>query len=767
MQFDLSKEHPASRIRLPATDEIAYYLVGDRSPLNLEVPTLLRSNTLRVLRVLPKSGLQLVDPIKYQLIHRKRGTTQPVKFGVIHTDNFLEYGAHVLAEPALLHILFWETRNQAAIEAIAKIPGSFFVYPATESIGQALKDGGVPPERLAISPAALMEQITVQICAALKLRREELLKTKTAIRAQADAFHAQFYPRKILPFTPVNVNVEQMNQLLGSFDLDLWDEAPNDFTKRPTALADSFDAVRNLLGSIAAKAGSAAPSNFPAAIVAFPSISPHLRRGLVERLKRVPSDWKETGRDILSARISEQNTATYSNDHIELSGKHMQAAIELGLKELAAYTHFFDLVGHLHASFETAPYMRAPVKGASLANEQSFFAPANFANNAKDKSICKRVYHFGASLAKAVHPALRNSLLQYPGGVVGLSDLPLEWMELDGVPLCFLHDVCRIPETMVTNLLSHFNRNRQSSFEVTANTPKRTLVVCGAPEGDPISTSFTKLSEVQRRHAGEHIWRIERCTTLDQFYGLANEFRPELLVIDSHGRFVANESGTEIQIGNEFLNGNLVIEKLPQVPLVVLSACWGAPMYGCANTIAHAFFETGSFAVTTSLLPLEVHKGGLLYTRLLLNLKYAANHAVHPNWSSFVSHNVRTSYFEDLMGRVREKHGLDPDEMKKAYGTPNLHWKISTMLPEHRAAAYREAHNIVADCFGPDKAGKVKNFLNTKNYIPEFLFYTTLGRADLVKFAIWNTKQKKRGGGTIAVAKVLERMGAEQSDAET
>ena len=119
-----------------------------------------------------------------------------------------------------------------------------------------------------------------------------------------------------------------------------------------------------------------------------------------------------------------------------------------------------------------------------------------------------------------------------------------------------------------------------------------------------------------------------------------------------------------MQIGNEFLNGNNVIEHLPDIPLVLLSTCWGAPLYGCPNTIAHAFFENGTFAVTSSMLPLSAIKGAILYSRVLGNLRYACNNPVHENWSSFVSHNLRTSYFDDLKEKIIWRYPedlVDPD----------------------------------------------------------------------------------------------------------
>src|SRR5205823_14055749 len=108
--------------------------------------------------------------------------------------------------------------------------------------------------------------------------------------------------------------------------------------------------------------------------------------------------------------------------------------------------------GYLHASFHASPYLRAALKGKSLAQHHSFFAPGTFPIAAKSRAILRRITTFSETLTAALNRRMHHTITGYTGGIVDLADLPLGWLTDRRVPLCFSHDVCRIPETVSTNM---------------------------------------------------------------------------------------------------------------------------------------------------------------------------------------------------------------------------------------------------------------------------------------------------------------------------
>jgi hypothetical protein len=206
-----------------------------------------------------------------------------------------------------------------------------------------------------------------------------------------------------------------------------------------------------------------------------------------------------------------------------------------------------------------------------------------------------------------------------------------------------------------------------------------------------------------------------------------------LLIIDAHGNFDNQNEGSYIWLGDEKLTGCDIVENLPQVPLVILSCCWGSPIYGNSNTIAQAFFEKGSFSVISTFLPISVTGGFSLYFRVLNNLAYAINHAVHESWLNFISHNIRTSYFDNLLNTIFDKFSSSILETEK-YHQLRLTWQIKCMDRKTRYTAYKEIDEIVLSCINDAYKDRVKNLLKSSRPTPEFMLYTHLGRGDLIKF---------------------------------
>ncbi|HEY9606369.1 MAG TPA: hypothetical protein V6C85_32475 [Allocoleopsis sp.] len=162
-------------------------------------------------------------------------------------------------------------------------------------------------------------------------------------------------------------------------------------------------------------------------------------------------------------------------------------------------------------------------------------------------------------------------------------------------------------------------------------------------------------------------------------------------------------------------------------------------LYGNANTIAQAFFETGSFSVLSTFLPISINKGFILYFRILNNLSYAASHGMHESWMNFISHNIRTSYIDDLLDLVFEKFSLDVLERDK-YIKIRAEWQLKCRNREARPSQYKEAKEIILGCIKDSYKSKVERFLKNSEPIPEFMLYTHLGRGDLIKFDSWIKK---------------------------
>ena len=378
----------------------------------------------------------------------------------------------------------------------------------------------------------------------------------------------------------------------------------------------------------------------------------------------------------------------------------------------------FDLVGLLHCSMRFSPYLRLPVMGKNINSELSFVGIKNIEKLAtspsKNKSIRKAMETIGKKIAsEALVPSTVEMLQKSVTQIVAMTDLPIEWMMIDGVPLGFSHDVCRIPETPVVGMLSQYVECKFIPFNIPKDILKHTLVIFGNEEDSFVKAQgpVVNLSKVLG-------FQIRKCLTKEAFFNTIKEMDPLLLIVDTHGGVDEETHQSFLTMGDEVVSGDDVVKSDIHPRIVFLSACNTFTTYNTVSTIANAFFQVGAAAVTTSYMPVLIEPATTLYTRLLNNLNIAATHNVHRNWLAFVSHLMRTSYIQAPIRRAVHKGvKVDIDTLTRL--------TTESMFFQKRGEIYKKLNtNAFTKGLGADY----------QNIIPHYLMYSTLGRADLIRF---------------------------------
>lgn len=387
---------------------------------------------------------------------------------------------------------------------------------------------------------------------------------------------------------------------------------------------------------------------------------------------------------------------------------------------------FLDIVGQLHASFKFSPYLRLPFQGVSINKELSFVGVAlnKQLTFSKDRQTITRIItKIGTMLAENVlSPEIKEMLKKRPSQIVALSDLPVEWINIDGVPLGFTHDICRLPETPVTGLLTHHQINLFQKYIIPKNIIEKTLVVYGCQEPE-----FKEWQDKVNILSKEIGFKTCVCASIDEFAKSVHQHKPDFLIIDSHGGTDLSNHQSYVLMGEEKMYPSDIVRNQISAPLVFLSACNTAPTYNSINTIANAFFEIGSLSVTTSYMPLDIKESSVLYIRILNQLSQAANHFYHKNWLAFISHIQRTSFILSPLIGIDEKVEEMWDSAKKKGEILAI-----SMYFENRRILYENLQK-----------GEIPNGFkaNYSNVTPHYLMYSTLGRADLIEFECFSPKR--------------------------
>lgn len=383
---------------------------------------------------------------------------------------------------------------------------------------------------------------------------------------------------------------------------------------------------------------------------------------------------------------------------------------------------FLDIVGQLHASYKFSPYLRLPFQGVEINRELSFVAPkiSERLCKAKDRdSLEKIMMQLGKKIVEnSLSNEAQKMLQDCAKQIVAITDLPIEWLPIDGVPLGFTHDICRIAEFPLEGNLMHYVINEVQKYRVPRDILKHTLVVCGTKE-----EAFVYYQDQCDVLAKRHGLITRSCANKQQFFDAVNEINPQLLIIDTHGNYDSKLHQSYLLMGDEKVYPQDIVDHHVAVPLVFLSACNTAPTYNMVNTLANGFVQSGSLAVTSSYLPLDVSESSTVYLRLLEQLSMASVHSIHKNWLAFISHILRTSYIHQAFLNYYKNTQKSIEEV--AINGLNTQYLTRSMIFDCRRKVYEELQG------GFDVEGI---HVETAHKIPHYLMYTTLGRADLIDF---------------------------------
>lgn len=542
-------------------------------------------------------------------------------------------------------------------------------------------------------------------------------------------------------FTPTRVNTQIFNSMLGNWGYahEHSDEELSRLAIKATKEAlkgkHSFSRQQELLDQIAnmyaieyqiahniGHMNTFEDQFYSPLIIAAPYNSIEMRKPFT--LKSYVNVQERKCAEMLNAVMNFDYTENYTVDIAEKDIPNKDIVLYLAIQKqfVTPRMEFFDIVGLLHSSVRFSPYLRLPVLGKNINSELTFvnIKGVNKLTDSKkaNKSIRKVMERIGKKMADLVFsPSCQKMIHMRASQIVAMTDLPIEWAMIDGVPLAFSHDVCRLPETPIPSLLSIYEQATLSPYVIPKDIIKRTLVIFGNRDDAFVESQKEVLT--LSRLLGFH---IATCLSVESFEKALKEFKPQLLIIDAHGDVDEALCQSFLWIGNERLTGDIVVNRELSAPLVFLSACKTCTTCNTVSTIGNAFFEAGANAVTTSYMPVYVKEATWLYTRLLRLLNEAAKMPVHKNWLAFMAYLQRTSYIQALVTEAKENN---KEKIKEADLKELISLTTNSMLFRNRKQIYKKLNHT-------DLVHRTRVDFN--NVIPHYLMYSTLGRADLIRF---------------------------------
>lgn len=257
-------------------------------------------------------------------------------------------------------------------------------------------------------------------------------------------------------------------------------------------------------------------------------------------------------------------------------------------------------------------------------------------------------------------------------GIKLITDMPLELMPSNGIPLGLRFDTSRIspiPGNMFwqTCSMPPVRIPRESFYEV--------LVIRSFSKNDPIRNHLeSALKTINFENVKYRFFDVE---TKEQFLEAVKSYDGAVMIFDGHGQYDAGLGIGCLVIGGKRLD-TWSIKKLCKLPAVVMfSACDTQPIDGSHGSVATSAFALGARAVLGTMLPVNSIHSSTMMARMLLRidqfLPIAASSSLVLNWRHIVSGMLRMSYATEalIILNKRAKFNLEEHAFRRVQMVAN------------------------------------------------------------------------------------------------
>ncbi|MFP1733176.1 CHAT domain-containing protein [Lonsdalea quercina] len=268
-----------------------------------------------------------------------------------------------------------------------------------------------------------------------------------------------------------------------------------------------------------------------------------------------------------------------------------------------------------------------------------------------------------------------------------ISNFPLEWTNINGLPLMIRHNTSRIfntPGFIKQNIL--LNNNEVS---MSLDSFKKILVISSFKTGDRISNdiknelhrvlkecndpSINSVVNKKVSSKGSYVPNFEKevifkdVTNKNELVDALNSFKFALVIFDMHGGHDCDGHGF-LELSGEILYPYELMGLANIPPIVVLSACDTSPADRNHFNAANAFLCAGAKTVLASTYPILSRDAAIYIGRLYKRLRYYLPERILSEkkslrWSEFITGLNRRVYFDYFLMYIFRKYKINDNSI--------------------------------------------------------------------------------------------------------
>lgn len=396
----------------------------------------------------------------------------------------------------------------------------------------------------------------------------------------------------------------------------------------------------------------------------------------------------------------------------------------------AAENAFLSAVLSLYAISYHRPVIRTPQLASGLFGKLRSLRQTYAGRN--QHAFVRDLRKFSVALMASLPQPVRDFLASTTFHELKLiSDLPLEWLLIDDVPLMFRCLLSRLPLTPGNALFAHANVCRED-LHVGPEEAKRVLICnCLSPD-DPLFR-FPKIQSETMKASGYAHTYVE-VAGVKQFSTALQEHKPYILVHWGHGSYDRVNDRGYLHIGDEKTEiWDLKDCCVP--PIVLLAACETAAIAETHNNPANGWLSLGARSVLATYFPVQADLTTSIFTRIFSYLDEAV-HGEQPlgTWAMIVSKTLILSRYLDFFYGFMDwlhRRGLPspPGEVLFEY---TFLWNQEQCSLEE---GYRRCPELLTRAIGrfsKEVADKFQEYLRREAPVPHTMFFTHLGAPETI-----------------------------------
>ncbi|MGA7916949.1 MAG: hypothetical protein WCA00_17065 [Candidatus Acidiferrales bacterium] len=418
------------------------------------------------------------------------------------------------------------------------------------------------------------------------------------------------------------------------------------------------------------------------------------------------------------------NYLSYVNQEDFRSKEEFEAYLAL-MKFQALENEYLSTVLALYATSYRKPVLRTPQLGSALFGQLRHLRTVYDGGNRR--AFTRDVKKFSKALCESLPKEVQTFLASTPSFHLKLiSDLPLEWLALEGVPLMFDHIVSRVPLTPGNALFAHLNECREDLRMAPEDAQRVLIANCLSPE-DRLYR-YPKIFAETLHDIGFRPEYVEP-TNREQYLGALNDHKPFILAHWGHGFYERTLNRGYLHIRRERteiwdFRGTCI------PPIVLLAACDTAAFSETHNTPANGWLALGARSVLATYFPIQADLTTVLYARIFANLLEAVQGKERPDtWAFVASKTLYLNRYLDFFYDFHEwcsgrKIPGPPSEVFLEY--THLWNSEQTSLTE----GYRSCPELLAraiDRFDKGIGKTFREFVQTEKTVPHTMFFSHLG----------------------------------------